>query len=912
MILPFTSPDLNLASSGGKGANLARLSQAGFPVPDGFIVTTAAYQAFVDSNRLDDQIHQALEKAGAAPDKIIDPQALQEASTVIRNAFSTRSLPPGLVEALRQAYHDLGMPAVAVRSSATAEDLPEMSFAGQQDTFLNILGEDALQVAVVSCWSSLWTARAIGYRARNGLSQDDLALAVVVQRMVQSQVSGVLFTANPVSGLRSQTVIDATLGLGEALVSGQVEPDQYLVDTAAAPPVILSKTLGDKALAIHSSPGGGTHTVRNEAGQVQALPDSAILELVGLGQRIQDEYQGVPQDIEWGWADDRLYLLQARPVTSLYPLPDGLPAEPLQVMISFGAAQGMLEPITPFGINGIQALMVGAAGVLGYKRTIASQQAFLQAGERLFINITALIRNPIGRKALRTALNIAEAGSLPALLSVWDDPRLAPGRHPLSPGTALRLLRQLVPTFFRFLRTLAFPGMVREASVADLDAIVARCAAGAASAHTLAERLALFDQMFTETPRLMIQRAIPLFAPGLMMLNAILRLTRDLPEHDLAMEVTRGLPYNVTTEMDLVLWETAQRIRSDRLALQLFLEQPAAALTLAYQQDRLPQAAQSAVHDFLQRYHMRGVGEVDIGRPRWGEDPSSVMQSLQSYLRIQDPERAPDLVFQRGAASAEQAVETLAAALRKEPGGWLKARLLRGMARRVRGLAGLREYPKFTAVRLMGILRIALLASGQDLVAAGVCEQPEDIFYLKLEELRELSLQPSQIPDHLTTKLHDCIVTRKAHLEREKLRRQIPHLLVSDGRVFYEGWSESARVDQGETDANVILGSPVSAGVVEGLVRVVLDPFQADLQPGEILVCPGTDPAWTPLFLAAGGLVMEVGGLMTHGSVVAREYGIPAVVGVTKATQRLQTGMRIRLDGTSGRIMVIRSNDIIG
>ena len=175
-----------------------------------------------------------------------------------------------------------------------------------------------------------------------------------------------------------------------------------------------------------------------------------------------------------------------------------------------------------------------------------------------------------------------------------------------------------------------------------------------------------------------------------------------------------------------------------------------------------------------------------------------------------------------------------------------------------------------------------------------------------------MSLQPSQIPDHLTTKLHDCIVTRKAHLEREKLRRQIPHLLVSDGRVFYEGWSESARVDQGETDANVILGSPVSAGVVEGLVRVVLDPFQADLQPGEILVCPGTDPAWTPLFLAAGGLVMEVGGLMTHGSVVAREYGIPAVVGVTKATQRLQTGMRIRLDGTSGRIMVIRSNDIIG
>jgi phosphohistidine swiveling domain-containing protein len=905
MIIPLSSHNVTLATAGGKGINLARLSRAGFTVPDGFLVSTEAYRAYVSSNHLEAHIQQALEDFAILSDTANDPLALQEASTTIRNAFSTHILQPGLAEALRQAYRDLGKPAVAVRSSATAEDLPEMSFAGQQDTFLNILGEDALLVAVLSCWSSLWTARAIGYRARNGISQRDLALAVVVQRMVYSQASGVLFTANPISGLRSETVIDASLGLGEALVSGQVEPDQYVVNTAAETPIILSKTLGAKSLAIHSKPGGGTTTVQIAASQQQAIPDAAILELARLGMCVQAEYQGAPQDIEWAWADEKLYLLQSRPVTSLYPLPEGMPAEPLTVMVSFGAAQGMLEPMTPFGNDGIQALVVGAARVLGNETSIESQRAFFSAGERIFINVSALLRNRIGRSVLKGALNIAEAGSLPAVFSVWDDPRLAPGKRAIGPKTAMRLLLNLlIPTAGRFVRTLVSPDYVRKISIQAMGTYVERFEAEFADAHTQSERLDIFDRLMKDTPRLMIKIAIPLFAPGLAMLNAMLRLTRDLPERGLAMEVTRGLPYNVTTEMDLKLWEAAQRIDADRLALQLFLEQPAAALARSYLQDRLPHAAQTAIHDFLQHYSMRGVGEIDIGRPRWGEDPTSVIQSLQSYLRINDPERAPDQVFARGAASAEEAVETLASALHRTPGGWLKAHLLRAMAYRVRGLAGLRELPKFTAVRLMGLLRSALLESGHELVEAGTLNQPDDIFFLQLSELKQLSGQPpdsasvAQSPNYSTT-----IAQRRQRLERERLRRQIPHVLISDGRAFYEGF-----VPSGENDTepeNSIQGSPVSAGVVEGPVRVVLDPFHAELHPGEILVCPGTDPAWTPLFLAAGGLVMEVGGLMTHGSVVAREYGIPAVVGVSQATQRLKTGMYIRVDGTSGRIKIL-------
>lgn len=905
MIISFHSPDATLAVAGGKGANLARLARAGFPVPDGFLVKTSAYQAFVEDCKLEAEIQQALKKAGIQPGAANNPLALQEASSTIRNAFSSHSLPSGLAEGLRTAYHDLGRPAVAVRSSATAEDLPEMSFAGQQDTFLNILGEDALLEAVVSCWSSLWTARAIGYRARNNISQDGLALAVVVQRMVHSQASGVLLTANPISGLRSQIVIDATLGLGEALVSGQVEPDQYIVNTPGQAPAIRSKTLGAKELAIHSQPGGGTTTVQVQASQQQALSDAAILELASLGLRVQAEYQGVPQDIEWAWADEKLYLLQSRPITSLYPLPEGMPPEPLTVMVSFGAAQGMLEPITPFGLNSLQRIVVGSSKALGIQNNVASQRAFLIAGERIFINVSPLLRNRIGRKLLKGALNIAETGSLPAVLALWDDPRLAPGKRTISPQTALRLLSHLIiPIAWRFVRTLIAPDYVRNISVQAMGNFVEQYRATMTQAHSLAERLEAITQVLTDTPHLMFKTAIPLFAPGMALLNAMLRLTRDLPEHHLAMEVTRGLPFNVTTEMDLFLWETAQRIRADRLALQLFLEQPAATLGKAYLQDSLPRAAQTAVHDFLQRYSMRGVGEIDIGRPRWGEDPTPVMQSLQSYLRITDPERAPDQVFERGAASAKAAVETLAAALHKTPGGWLKARILRGMARRVRALAGLRELPKFTAVRLMGLVRSALLDSGSELVAVGIFTRPDDIFYLTSSELHQLSIQPpspspiTQLPDYPA-----IIAERRQRLEREKLRRQVPHVLVSDGRAFYERFAPAG--ETGSDGTQTIQGSPVSAGVVEGLVRVVLDPFHANLQPGEILVCPGTDPGWTPLFLAAGGLVMEVGGLITHGSVIAREYGIPAVVGVTHATQRLQTGQHIRVDGTTGKITLL-------
>jgi pyruvate,water dikinase len=357
------------------------------------------------------------------------------------------------------------------------------------------------------------------------------------------------------------------------------------------------------------------------------------------------------------------------------------------------------------------------------------------------------------------------------------------------------------------------------------------------------------------------------------------------------LEVTRGLPQNVTTEMDLALWDTARTIKSDAEALDMFTAADAPALARRYLDATLPAAAQTALASFMDRYGMRGVGEIDFGQPRWREDPTPVMQSLQSYLQI-DEASAPDVLFARGQQAANAAIEKLAQDVRSRPFGRLKERIVRGAARRVRVLMGVRESPKFFAIRVMGIARKALMEVGEEFAEAGTIEQAQDLSFLNFSELEALSRNES-----LDWK--SMVAERRALYERETRRRQVPRVLVSDGRAFYEG--VGANIDSGD----VITGSPVSPGVVEGVVRVVLSPHDTQLLPGEILVCPGTDPAWTPLFMAAGGLITEVGGMMTHGSVVAREYGIPAVVGVHQATTRLKDGQKIRVDGTAGRITIL-------
>src|SRR5262245_29677137 len=885
MILTLQAGNVSLALAGGKGANLARLLGAGFSVPGGFIITTRAYHAYVAANNLENWIVEGARSA--RPD---DPATLDEASRAIRARFDAGVMPPMLADAIGHAYAFIGCPPIAVRSSATTEDLPEASFAGQQETFLNVTGNEALLRAVVRCWSSLWTARAIGYRMRNGIEHQDAALAVVVQEMVESEAAGVLFTANPLTGKRTETVVDATMGLGEALVSGHVEPDHYVVNPAGDR--ILSKTLGAKAVAVRGKPDGGTVTRTEDAASRQALPDGAIIELAAVGQRVA-RFFGIPQDIEWAWAGGKLFLLQSRPITSLFPLPEGMAPEPLQVLFSFGAVQGMLDPMTPLGRDVILTGPANLARLIGQDKTLETQRITAVAAERLFVNVTSALRHPQARQLIRKALTMIEPGTGQALERLLAEPPLAPQRRRIRIGTVARIVPLLARIIGNIGYNVLWPNAGRMRIQRRIEEVIKSFQVKSAAAATLAERVALCEVVFGSFFRF-APVVMPGVAVGLGALRFLHYLAADLPDADRQiLETTRGLPHNVTTEMDLALWRTAAVIRADADAASHFRQADVATLATQTLAGQLPAAAQAAIADFLRRYGMRGIAEIDLGRPRWREDPTPLIQVLQSYLRIVDPNQAPDVLFERAAASAEATSATLVKAVGRTPHGWLKSRVLRWAAHRMRALAGLRESPKFTFIRLLGILRESLLAGARELVAAGVLTQPDDIFFLQLKEIKALAKGEQRDWRRL-------VGERRATYGREKRRRQVPRLLLSDGRAFFDGVAELS-----DESGATIAGSPVSPGVAEGVVHVVLDPHGTQLAPGEILVCRGTDPAWTPLFLAAAGLVMEVGGLMTHGSVVAREYGIPAVVGVHQATRRLETGQRVRVDGTRGRITIL-------
>jgi pyruvate,water dikinase len=880
-IIPFNSEAATLERAGGKGANLSRLTRAGFNVPRGFILSTGAYRSFVAENGLQALILAALEQPTAN-----DPDALEQLSDTLRATFSAGKLPLEIEQALHSMYTDLQGRPIAVRSSATAEDLPELSFAGQQDTYLNILGEEQLQRAVIDCWSSLWTARAIGYRQRNGIRQDEVALAVVVQEMIESVVSGVLFTANPLSGQLNEAVIDATFGLGEALVSGQVEPDHFVVDSHSG--ALKSLRLGEKRLVIQARPGGGVETLEEEATALRTLKDAELSQLAAAGQAIQQEF-GSPQDIEWAMASGRLYILQARAITSLFPIPQ-VSYDPLLVWFSFGTVQGLVGPITPLGQATILNVAAHAGELFGLEISPDQVSVFELAGQRIWIKISAVIRNPLGSRVLNELLGFVEPSVGQIIKSLTGEPELGTGSGRLKFSTLRRIAGFALPILARFVRTLLSPVKARADFDERIDAALAAAQLDPADDRfgRLAAVLSFLRARIATAFRFLLPQFLPVYGPGMASLNLLRQLSGDA---NLAIEVTRGLPRNVTTEMDLELWATAQAIHADAGAKEIFRAGEAAQLAQRYLDGTLPAAAQTAIAGFMQKYGMRGVGEIDFGQPRWRDEPAPVMHSLQSYLSA-DAQQSPGAMFVRGEQAALLAIEKIAAHAHTGPAGWLKEKLIRAAALRVRVLLGARESPKFFIIRIMGIARQALLQAGQEFVAAGTLTKPDDLVFLNLSELDELA-------QNSTRDWKTLVAARRAVFERETRRRQVPRVLVSDGRAFYEGIG--AETDTG----SLISGSPVSPGLAEGRVHVVLDPRGTQLSPGEILVCPGTDPAWTPLFMVAGGLITEVGGMMTHGSVVAREYGIPAVVGVHQATTRLKDGQLIRLDGTTGKIIIL-------
>lgn len=880
-VLQFAEIDAGMvAEVGGKAANLGELTRAGLPVPAGWALTTEAYRQVAEAAGLAEVIAARRQAGGRT-----EGQAAEGLAEAARSRLLETPVPDEVAKAVAAAYEGLGGGPVAVRSSATAEDLPFASFAGQQDTYLNVVGADDVLDAVRRCWASLWTDRAVAYREANGIDHAGVRLAVVVQVMVDARVAGVMFTANPVTGRRREAVIDAAPGLGEAVVSGAVNPDRFVVDTVTGR--VLDRHEGDKRLAIRAAPGGGTlrdtlpGTLRD--GDLPAglcLTDTQARELAELGARVERHY-GAPQDTEWAVdGDGTLWLTQARPITTLYPLPEAT-RKGLRVYFSFNVAQGVMGPITPMGLAAFKLAGAGAARLFGHgPAELRDGPAFMAvSGGRLWLDLTTALRSRAGRTILPRLLRIAEARTAVVVDRLMADPRLPvihTGRLPVVRAAARFARRIHAPA--RVLLALTSPrrslGHVR-----DLGERIDRRLRVPAGA-TPAQRLDHAERVLAGTFPLAVS-VMPIAITGYGLFGLASRLS-GVPVGEMQ-DVLRSLPANPTTEMDLELWGLAGRIEPEP-----FRELPVHELARRYREGTLPPKAQREITGFLDRYGHRGVAEIDLGLPRWSEDPAHILGVLANYLRTGAaggvPAIAPDALFAQGAADAETAMAAVVTRARRR--GRLRGAVTRFALRRTRAYAGLREMPKFFLVQTLAGVRRSMFAVGEHLVATGVLAESHDVFFLTFAEARAALAGGDR---------RELVAERRASHEREARRRHVPRVMLSDGT---EPEAQAATT----ADPGSLSGSAASAGTVTGPARVVLDPVGAHLEPGEILVCPSTDPGWTPLFLTAGGLVMEMGGAMSHGAVVAREYGIPAVVGVADATHRIGTGDLITVDGAAGTV----------
>ncbi|PVZ60396.1 PEP/pyruvate-binding domain-containing protein [Arthrobacter sp. H-02-3] len=878
---------------GGKAMNLGRLAAAGFPVPRGFCLTTVAYRKAAPPElealaaRLDAELPGWSPDGGTAHPALDRPDLdhlqldLGELARQAREMIVTAPIPADVDAAVRAAYASLGSgAAVAVRSSATAEDLPFASFAGQQDSFLNISGADAVVESVRRCWASLWTERAVAYRSANGISHRDVGLAVVVQDVVPAVTAGVLFTANPVTGTRTETVIDASAGPGQAVVSGSVNPDHFVVETATG------------RILLRSPDGAGAGTGAG-SGRAPSLDDARVRELTALGDTVQRLF-GAPQDVEWVIDAGKIWLTQSRPITTLYPLPDPAAAEPLgtesgaaadtRVYLCGTLFQGLTRPLTPLGLS-----------VLGSMRNRKGPWKYVNPGLRMYVDVTPAIRNKYGRRYLLRMLPLADGRTGAVFPALLEDPRFGlrqrrPRRKP-GPGSAaarsteargsVALVGRLIPALLRAgvrpaaeLRRAFDYGKQLEA-----DLVLPEPA-------TSFGRLDYAERILDRTVDGLILATLPGPSVGYIMLAAARRLLRGIAKPRELEAVLRGLPNNVTTEMDLELWHLAVTIGANAASREVFLAHGPEDLAIRYAAGTLPAVAQTGLRGFLDRYGHRAVAEIDLGMPRWSEKPDHILGMISNYLHVEDPEQTPDRQFARAEEHAEARIRDLVERARTR--SRLRARQVEFCLRRTRQLSGLRELPKFYIVQTLAEMRRQLNKVGAELARSGSIAAADDVYFLEFDEIR-VGLRGAD--------LHSIVADRRRLYETELRRRRIPRLLLSDGTDV-----EAALLAKSPA-SGALAGTPASAGTATGRVRVIVDPVGAHLEPGEILVAPSTDPGWTPLFMTAGALVMEMGGVISHGAVVAREYGIPAVVGVPDATTRLRTGQTVTVDGAAGTIV---------
>lgn len=874
IVRPLADPAATLGEVGGKGLNLGILLRAGHPVPDGFVITTAAYGAFVEANGLGPLVDRAWDEAREG-----GPDGCERASSTLRAAFEAGAIPGPLVDALRSAMPD---GPVAVRSSATAEDLPEASFAGQQDTFLDVRGRDAILHAVRRCWASLWTARAISYRARQGIAPRDVALAVVVQEMAPASVAGVMFTVHPLTGAPDQVVINASWGLGEAIVSGRVNPDTIVAEKSSGR--VVRVELGDKAVKTVPA-GSGTEDVAVDPslrGQ-RALGDAAVADLVRLGREVEALF-GRPQDVEWALVDGRPVLLQSRAVTTaaaLVPGDDAWPPagrgkdQPFDFWTRQDLGERWPDPVTPLTwsvcepmnqdvMDGIvEGLRAPYAGRIRWTRR-AFGHVYLNEGALLHV-----YTHGFGMPLQLVLSGLTHPGARPADADRW---RLG------------RVLAHL-PFYWRAATTWERNVALLEAAFPKIDAWVdefmGRDLGRATDADLLREAR---DTWFARVLKYVAYHASATSLSMSAYTEVEWQVQRWIGDASLAGTLAGGLSGVIAAEMVPDLADLAALLGELALA-GVVLDNPAPVALRLLRAD--PRAARflERFDRFLRRHGHRCMVEAELCHPRWAEAPEQVIEQLATLLR--NPS-LPAPATEQASARRKEATARIEKAL--DP--FRRAAFQRSLGRMHR-FTRMRDNGQHFVVKLLMPVRRLYAALGARWAERGWLREADDVFFLVAEELT--AIVEAGGPAGVEPQRH-ADARRRAH--EAWLAREAPEALDASGQPVTPAIPEG--------DAQTLVGLAASGGTVTGTARVVLTPQEASrLAPGEILVTRSTDPGWTPVFSLIRGAVLEIGGLLSHGAIVAREYGIPAVVNVSGATKRIADGQRISVDGTTGRVTLL-------
>jgi len=851
-ILPLSDPQADLETAGGKGASLSRLARAGLPVPGGFHVTTQAYRHFVSANHLQAGILAALETADASR-----PATLEEASRAIRRLFAGASIPNELASTIVEAYGSLpgANPPVAVRSSATAEDLPEASFAGQQETYLNISGADGMLDAVKNCWASLWTGRAISYRLRQNIPPESVALAVVVQLLVDAEAAGILFTANPLNARRDELVINAAWGLGEAVVGGAVTPDTITVRKADGK-VVGRQTAEKQVMTARTASGTAEQPVPDSLKSVPVLSDEKAAELCRLGVQIEGLY-GTPMDIEWALRDGEFTILQARPVTALPEAPiEWVRPNPKGVFMRGSVVDLMPDPLSPLFLTlGIPTFlrqmrplgkrMIGAEPDLGeYYLTHINTYAYMSSSFPLKGWLWVLFRQlPAYPRLLRQ------------LVPLWRDEM-----HPEYQAFVLGL-KDKHPAEMETAELWRASQQILDAAMYYVCALMFATMGASAGAEILTTRA--YDKFAKQEG--------------------------DPPASVLLMGWD-----NIPARSEKSLYDLAVWAAQDEGLKAHLLNTPAE--TLAAQLESPDSAPTPSFPEFATRFqaHLEQFGHIifqlDIAADLPLDHPEPMLENIKMYLHGEGSNP-----HERQQANKQRRIQTGEAALSRLK-GWRRWAFNKAL-RAGQAMAEVRD----DALAEIGLgypaLRAMLLELGRRFAATGAIQQADDIFWLEKAEIDALL-------DGDRTSRQAQVAERKEYWKRLK-RETPPPMIPVRKRVMGVKTDIFVAHSQDGQAADVIKGVPTSGGKVTAPACVLHGPEDFDqMRLGDVLVAGATTPAWTPLFAMASAVVTDIGGPLSHGSIVAREYGIPAVMGTNVATRRIADRQTITVDGDAGTVLL--------